>query len=85
MNDLSNGPIVNYGTEGGSEPSQGEFYEPRRFVARLNQKLTVIDEADYENYDRLVTFDDSLDNTGWETFSANGDEGEFLFFYIVEY
>ena len=36
MNDLSNGPIVNYGTEGGSEPSQGEFYGPRRFVARLN-------------------------------------------------
>ncbi len=75
----------NYGnTDDGNPPNNpGEFYGPRRFVAILNKKLTVTDEVEYAYKDRLVSLDDTLDGSGWETYGANGSgTGQFSFFVM---
>jgi len=90
MNDLSKDPIVKYGKQDDSEPpDQGEFYGPRRFVGILNKKLTVTDEDGFWNQDRLVSFDDTLDGSGWETYGTYGTgtdgPGHFSFFNLYGY
>jgi len=83
--DLSKDPSKKYGTQddGNLPNNPGEFYGPRRFVAILNKKLTVTDEVAYDYKDRLVSLDDALDGSGWETYGANGSgPGQFSFFVM---
>ncbi len=78
--------INNYGLDEGddgiSDTSQGAFYGPRRFVAVLNRKITVIDDHDIQNLDKVISMDD-IDGNGWETYPASGDgQSLFSFFYV---
>jgi DNA-binding beta-propeller fold protein YncE len=67
-------------------PSSGDFYAPRRFVAVGNRKITVIDEEElYPDLrgHRLVQFNPGLGGSGWSTYgSEGGGEGEFEFFFF---
>jgi hypothetical protein len=65
-------------------PGTDPFVGPKRFVAVLSNKITLIDE--YTNFgsgamtDRLVAFDD-MTGAGWETFGATGTGGSQFKFY----
>ncbi len=74
--DLNLTPIDEY-TGSASDP----FYGPRRFVAILSWKPTVIDEG-YAGSDsnRLATFGD-MAGSGWTTYGSTGSStGQFEFF-----
>jgi hypothetical protein len=63
-------------------PGGDPFVGPKRFVAVLSNKITLIDEyaATGANTDRLTAFDD-MTGAGWQTFGATGTGGsQFLFF-----
>jgi len=62
-------------------PGSDPFYGPRRFVAILSRKLTVIDEG-YTGVDsnRLAAFSD-MAGSGWTTYGATGSStGQFNFY-----
>ena len=63
------------------DTAPGHFYHPRRFVAVLNKKLTIIDDRYGEELDKLVSIDDIL-GTNWETLPATGDGQSMFFFYV---
>ncbi len=63
-------------------PGGDPFVGPKRFIAVLSNKITLIDEyaATGANTDRLVAFDD-MTGAGWQTFGATGTgNSQFLFF-----
>jgi hypothetical protein len=61
------------------DAAPGHFYNPRRFVAILNKKTTVIDDSALSNLGKLVSIDD-MAGTNWETYPPSGD-GQFEFYY----
>jgi len=62
------------------DPAPKEFWGPSRFVATINKKVTLIDEYDYEYYDRLVSFDEP-DGSNWQTYGEYGSGvGQFMFY-----
>ena len=68
-----------------SDPGDSEFLGPHRFVAILNEKITVTDEYeyDYSTTDRLVSFDD-LDGSGWDSFDPS-EVSESVFSFFEDY
>jgi hypothetical protein len=46
----------------------GDFYGPKRFLAKGNTALTIIDDS--VDYDKLVSLSQGLDDTSWETYPA---------------
>jgi hypothetical protein len=63
--------------------STGDFYGPRRFVAILNRKITIIDDEDMytANLDKLISMDD-IYGTSWQTYGSQGSgAGQFNFYY----
>jgi len=84
--DNLNAVIDKYGTQNSELTNPGDFLGPRRFVAILNKKLTVTDESDFSNQDRLVSFDDTLDGSGWEMYGEFGtgpDQFKFFYYYNI--
>jgi hypothetical protein len=63
-------------------PAGDPLWGPDRFLARLDRKIVVIDEAaSYAtgNLDRIVSMDD-MAGRGWETYGTEGSlEGQFAF------
>jgi hypothetical protein len=60
----------------------GNFYGPRRFLAILNRKFTIIDDEDsgIANRDKLVSMDD-ISGTNWQTYGTQGSgPGQFNFY-----
>lgn len=60
----------------------GMFYNPRRFLAILNRKITIIDDENQfpANLDKLVSMDDIL-GTNWVTYGTQGSgAGQFNFY-----
>ena len=77
--------ITGYGIDSATaNTNPGIFYGPRRFIAILNRKITVIDEGPFpENIDKIASFDDII-GTDWETFPTGNDDGQsnFTFFNV---
>ena len=76
---------VGFGTRAGDtgdpDTSPGMFYGPRRFVAILNRKITIIDDHNFQNLDKLVSMDD-ITGAGWQTLPVSGDgQSLFTFYY----
>ncbi len=65
-----------------TDTNKGMFYGPRRFVATLNRKLTIIDDSDFGDFDKLISMD-NIAGTGWQTFPEGNDSGQeyFQFYY----
>ena len=60
----------------------GNFYGPRRFVAILNRKITMIDDNSGDDYDKLVSMSD-INGSNWEYFGSSGSGvGQFSFYYF---
>ncbi len=60
------------------DTAKGHFYGPARFVAIMNKKITIVDDAFY--YDKLVSMDD-ITGAGWQTLPQSGDgQGLFKFY-----
>ncbi len=73
--------IGHYGNQAsGTDTSKGQFYGPRGFVAILNKKLTIIDDASSGNNDKLVSIDD-ITGSEWETLPKSGNGQELFSFY----
>jgi hypothetical protein len=77
---------VGYGQDAGDtgtpDTTPGQFYGPRRFVAILNRKITIIDDHNNQNLDKLVSMDD-ITGAGWGTLPASGDgQSLFSFYYL---
>ena len=82
--DLNLDNPVGYGFDTGSiqNTSEGAFYGPRRFVAILNRKISIIDDHEWNMLDKLVSMDD-INGTNWETFPTGADTGQTYFnFYM---
>lgn len=67
-----------------SNTNKGVFYSPRRFVAVLNRKITIIDDNEYEsaptNFDKLISMD-NIAGDNWETYPVSGGgQGLFRFY-----
>jgi len=62
-------------------PTEGDFYGPGRFVAILNKRITLTNEAGGPPfYDQLVSFDD-INGNDWTTYGSSGSGvGQFYFF-----
>jgi hypothetical protein len=67
-----------------ADVSQDIFYDPRRFVAALNQKITIMDERSGVNLDKLVSIDD-IAGTNWTTLPNASDSGQSLFSFYYKY
>ena len=54
-------------------PTDNDYFGPKRFIAILNKKITVIDEGqpDLESHDYLVQIDDIYGN-GWTQYGSTG-------------
>ncbi len=65
-----------------TDTNKGMFYGPRRFAATINRKLTIIDDSDTGDYDKLISMD-NIAGTGWQTFPEGNDSGQeyFQFYY----
>jgi len=74
--------VQGYGDSATStDHNPGMFYGPRRFLAILNDKITIIDDYPSWDYDKLAQMDD-INGTNWTTYPASGDgQTEFRFFY----
>ncbi|MDY6934605.1 MAG: hypothetical protein SVZ03_10350 [Spirochaetota bacterium] len=74
----------NYGNQASTFPNtdQGEFYNPYRFVAILNEKIYIIDDIINvgNNYDKLISMDD-IQGSNWETLPDTGDGQSLFRFY----
>jgi len=65
--------------------AQGHFYVPKRFVAILNKKITIMDDNSdgiEGALDKLVSMDD-ITGSNWETFPTSGD-GQSLFSFYAD-
>ncbi|MBN1836615.1 MAG: hypothetical protein JW820_12245 [Spirochaetales bacterium] len=76
---------VGYGQDAGDDTlpdtAPGMFYGPRRFVAVLNRKITIIDDHNVERLDKLVSMDD-ITGAGWQTLPVSGNgQSLFTFYY----
>ncbi|MBP7734982.1 MAG: hypothetical protein KA369_03325 [Spirochaetes bacterium] len=63
--------------------TQGWFYGPRRFLAILNRKITIIDDDDAADVDKLISMD-NINGDGWTTYgsySMSAGTGYFKFYY----
>ena len=61
------------------DTSKEYFYNPRRFVAVLNKKITIIDDSETNgNLDKLVSIDD-ISGTNWSTLPTGNNDGTSLF------
>jgi hypothetical protein len=65
-------------------PANDPFLGPERFVATLNEPITVIDEAFGGNGDRLVSFN-SMTGAGWVTCGETGSSGAGTFQFYSMY
>lgn len=66
-----------------ADTAQGHFYDPRRFVAILNKKITIIDETSSDgSLDKLVSIDD-ITGTNWQTLPESGDGQSLFTFYTL--
>jgi hypothetical protein len=66
-----------------SNTTSGNFYGPRRFLATLNRKITIIDDDNGLNLDKLISIDD-ISGTNWTTYGNSTvayDSGQFDFYY----
>jgi hypothetical protein len=78
---------VGYGINAPAPPPAStnppNFYGPRRFIAILNRKITIMDDiGSFDNYDKIVSIE-NINGANWETLPAAGD-GQSLFqlFYV---
>jgi hypothetical protein len=81
--DLSKNPIDTFGTQDDDTPpvDAGEFFGPRLFVAVPNIRLTLIDEEDFADKNRLSSFDEQTLGGNWEIYGVTGSgQGQFRFF-----
>ncbi len=79
--------ISSFGNQSPSTDSiTGNFYGPKRFLAILNKKLTILDEGSTNESsgfqgDRLITITD-ITGSGWETYGqAGAGIGQFEFYW----
>jgi hypothetical protein len=81
LNPDFSGP-VGYGLDTGvADTGQGKFYGPRRFVAILNKKISIIDDREINFLDKVVSMDD-ITGANWQTLPISGDgQSLFTFFY----
>jgi len=57
----------------------GNFYGPKRFIAKGNADLTIIDDS--AAYDKIVSLGQSLDDSSWKTYPTRANPAEtFVFF-----
>lgn len=71
---------IGYGNNVSSENhSPGAFYDPRKFVAITNRKITVVDDSG--PLDKLIQMDD-IEGSNWQTFPPSGDGQSFFRFYV---
>jgi len=60
----------------------GMFYGPYRFVAILNDKITMIDDGTSPPWnDKLIQMDD-INGTNWTTYPTTGDGQAYFRFYV---
>jgi len=86
--DTDLGFIAAYGNESPAvDDIPGNFYGPKRFLAILNRKIAILDEASWNDPplffqgDRLVSIGD-LAGTGWTTYGQTGPgTGQFEFYW----
>ena len=62
-----------------SDTTKDHFYNPSRFVAGMNKKITIMD--DESGYDKLVSIDD-ISGNNWETIPKGADDGQNLFSFF---
>ncbi len=58
---------------------KGNFYGPRRFVAQMNEELTIIDD---QYLDKIIQMD-NINGDNWKTLPATGD-GQDLFRFFSD-
>ena len=70
-----------YDASGGMDTSPGAMYGLRRFVAPLNDRITMIDDDPTADFDKLVMID-NIQGGHWKTFPANGTgQAKFKFYF----
>jgi hypothetical protein len=74
---------LGYGTQVDvSSTNPGEFYGPRRFVAILNKRITLIDDHNSPYpYDKLISMNDITGTIDWQTFGNDTGMGGTFDFY----
>lgn len=74
---------VGYGLDASTaNTNPGYFYGPSRFVAILSRKITLIDDRDLDNLDKVVSMED-IAGTDWATLPASGDGQSLFRFYFM--
>ncbi len=76
--------VAGFGIKAPANPNtnKGMFYGPYRFVAVLNDKITIVDDDQGDNADKLVSMDD-INGSNWQTYGSTGSGiGLFNFFYF---
>ena len=65
-----------------SDTAEGAIYGPRRFVAILNRKITIVDDYQSGWLDKLISIDDITGTINWATFGDNTSSAntEFNFY-----
>ena len=73
----------NYGTSTSSiDTTAGMFYGPRRFVAEMNDEITIIDDSTGNFLDKIIQMD-NIQGDGWLTLPASPiDDGQLLFLFF---
>jgi len=71
--------IASYGSTFLTIPdvSNGRFYGPRRFVAQLNDEITIIDDLANNDFDKIIQID-NMNGDNWITLPESGS-GQILF------
>jgi len=57
----------------------GDFYGPKRFIAKGNADLTIIDDS--AAYDKIVSLDQRLDDSSWKTYPTLTNPAETFAFF----
>ncbi|MBN1798841.1 MAG: hypothetical protein JW822_09700 [Spirochaetales bacterium] len=68
---------IGFGTVAGStDISNGAFYGPHRFISKINERITIID--DNSSFDKIISIDD-VPASFWKTIPNTAVDGQALF------